>query len=245
MAACGFNSNPCPIGTGVGGSCSGAVHPTVNIQGNGYVYIGHDPALGNLMAGTGNPTGGTYAWSSPDTSISFDNAAAADVHITATSYSGGINDTKITLNYSYNSQSATPASVMVTKRLIYYLAGDSMILYSSFNGPSTYGYIYYRYYNIFTHPDKNQITDGSGAATYENVTNISHNVPFTPTYGQGAVNASNQVQDTIQLTSSKPFPASLSIVDSQDLGVAGFYVRNNTITYAASGVTVQNNGNFP
>lgn len=109
---------------GVSATGTGNSKPTVSIQGSlGYVYIGHDPQveLFNFFLGSGVPSGGTYAWSSPDSSISFDNSSASSVHITATSYSGGFNDTEINLNYTENGEHANEASVNVTKRIFKYI----------------------------------------------------------------------------------------------------------------------------
>ena len=63
----------------------------------------------NYMAGTGTPAGGSYQWSSTASGISFDNNQASSVHITASNYTGGTNDTPITLNYTYDN----PAPPMV------------------------------------------------------------------------------------------------------------------------------------
>jgi hypothetical protein len=162
--------------------------------------------------------------------------------VTATNYSGGINDTPITVNYSYNGQSAPEQTLKVTRRLFYYLAGDSLVLQASYNGPTTYGYLYYAYYNVFTHPDGKQVTDGNGVGTYESVTQESSNYSVTPFFGQGALDPNSQIRDTLKLTNSTQLPKDLSIVDSQDIGVGGFYVRNNTTTWTATGVNVTSNG---
>jgi hypothetical protein len=230
-----------------GGSGSITVEPTITISYNpGYVYIGQDPTVtqANLMGGSGTPSGGTYAWSSTKSGISFDNNQAQLVHVTATTWTGGTNDTPITLNYTDNGVAAAPATVSITQRIFKYLAGDSVILLSQYNGPSTYGYLYQANYNVFANPGGQQVTTGSGISTYENVTLISSNVPFNPTYGQGALNSNSQVVDSLKLTNNTPLPSNLSIVDSQDLGVGGIYVRNNTLTYTASGLTVTSNGPY-
>lgn len=223
------------------------VRPTVVIQGNPtYVYIGQDPTVVqiNALFGLGNPSGGTYTWSTPDTTTSFDTPNAEDVHVTATNWTGGIQDTKIALDYTYNNQSATQASVWVTKRIFKFLAGDSVIEVNTYNGPSQYGYEFQASYNVFANPGGVQLTTGSGVSTYENVTNISSNVPFRPNYGQGALTANSQLLDTLALVSNAPLPSTLSILDSQDLGVGGLYVRNNTLTYSSTAVTVTNNGPY-
>jgi hypothetical protein len=223
------------------------VRPIVTISYNpGYVYIGQDPTVvqANLMGGSGTPSGGTFKWSSTANGVSFDNSAAQLVHITATTWTGGTNDTPITLNYTYNGVAATPATVNITQRIFKYLGGDSVILLSNYNGPTTYGYLYQANYNVYANPGGQQVTNGSGISTYENVTLVTSNVPFSPNYGQGALNASSQVVDSLKLTSSAPLPSNLSIIDSQDLGVGGIYVRTNTLTYTAAGVTVTSNGPY-
>jgi len=221
------------------------VNPTVSIQGSlGYVYIGHDPAAisKNAFFGSGNPGGGAYQWSSPDGSISFDNTQAATAHLTATSYSGGQNDTRINLSYTYNSRGASPASVLVTKRLFSYLSGDSVSLYASYSGPSTYGWIYYAYFQVYTHPDRALVSDGQYLSTYENVSVVSSNVSIQPFTESGSIGDDNKVKDKHQLTSNAPMPPGLSIVESQDIGVGGFYVRTNTITWSNTGANVQSLG---
>lgn len=230
---------------GVGGGGAGTVKPTVSIQGNlGYVYIGHDAQVTqhtNALFSSATPTGGSYQWSSSDSSISFDNSRAANVHITATVYSGGMNDTQITLNYTSGGQSAPPSSVSLTKRLFKFLAGDSVIPLAQ----DQTGYIYQATYRVFTNPNGQQVTDGAGIGTNEIVTHVSSNVPFNPNYRSGALDGNSQVVDTLALVSNGgALPPNLSIVDSQDIAVGGFYNRTNTLTYTSSGVTVTNKGPF-
>jgi hypothetical protein len=223
------------------------VTPTVTIQGSPtYVYIGQDPTVVqiNALFSQGNPSGGSYQWSSPDTSVTFDNPAAEDVHVTATSYSGVINGTQIKVNYTLSGQSANPASVMLTKRIFKFLAGDSVIEISAYNGPNLYGYLFNAQYNVFANPGQQQVTNGSGVSILENVTLQSSNVSFNPNYGHGGLNANSQLLDSLGLTNNTALPANLSIVDSQDLFVGGIYVRNNTVSFTASGVTVKNNGPY-
>jgi len=89
------------------------------------------------------------------------------------------------------------------------------------------------------------VTTGSGISTYENVTQISSNTSAVPIIGQGGLNANSQLIDNpIKLLSTTPLPPGLSIIDSQTLGVGGIYVRTNTLTYSAAGVTVTSNGPY-
>jgi hypothetical protein len=50
------------------------------------------------------------------------------------------------------------------------------------------------------------------------------------------------VIDGLTLIGNAQLPTNLNIVDSQDIGVGGFFVRNNTLTWTATGVTVQSDG---
>lgn len=97
-------------------------------------------------------------------------------------------------------------------------------------------------YYVYANPGGQQVTTGQSVSTYENVTLTSSNYAVTPTYGQGSLNAGSQVVDQLSLLNNVPLPSDLSIVDSQDIGVGGIYVRNNTITYTSSGVSVSSNG---
>ncbi|HJT70879.1 MAG TPA: hypothetical protein VJ731_11815 [Terriglobales bacterium] len=222
------------------------VVPTVNLQGNNYIYIGHDPQVTQHINGfyaSGTPSGGTYSWSTTDSSVSFDNNASATVHVTATKYSGGTNDTPITVNYSYNSKAASPRTINVTKREFYYLAGDSKLLYSNYSGPSMYGYLYYVYYKVFTHPDHNQVTDGEGVGASENLTQtFCSPCNISLSTGSATLTSNNQVQDMLKLTNSTPLPPDLQITDNQDLFVGGLYVRSNGLTFTANDVTISSDG---
>lgn len=244
---CGRNVVYCPGNNQITGASPGTVKPTVAIQGNPtYVYIATDPTViqVNAVFGQGTPGGGTYKWSSPDTYISFDNASAQDAHVEATNYTGGINDTKIALDYTYNGQSAAQASAMITKRIFKYLSGDSVIEVAAYTGPTQYGYEFQASYSVFANPGGVQVTNGSGISTWESLTPVSSNVSLTPNFGQGALNTNSQLLDTLALVSNSPLPPNLSIVDSQELAVGGIYVRTNTLTFTSSGVTVTNDGPY-
>ena len=223
------------------------VIPTVAIQGNPtYVYIGQDPTVVqiNALFSQGTPSGGTYTWSTPDSSTSFDNVHAQDVHVQATSYTGKTQDTQIVVNYSYNNEAATPASVWVTKRIFERLCCDSVIQVASYNGPTNYGYTFQASYNVIANPGSVQVTNASGVSTNEQVTQTYSNAGnITPNIGQGALTANSQLLDyPMSIISNSPLPSGLSIVDSQNLFVGGIYVRNNTLSWSSTGVTVTNNG---
>lgn len=71
---------------------------------------------------------------------------------------------------------------------------------------------------------------------------VSSNVPFNPTYSTGALDSNSLVQDTLSLTNNAPLPSNLQIINTQVIGVGGFYVRTNTLTYTANGVNIQSGG---
>jgi hypothetical protein len=148
------------------------------------------------------------------------------------------------LNYTYNGVAAQPVTASITKRIFKYLAGDSVIPLAIYSGPKTYGYIYQASYYVYANPGGQKVTTGQGVSTYENVSLVSANVPFRPNYAQGSLNANSQVLDTLGLTNSVALPSNLSIVETQAIGVGGIYVRTNTLTYTASGVTVTSNGPY-
>jgi len=90
------------------------------------------------------------------------------------------------------------------------LAGDSVIPLSIYSGPSTYGYIYQASYYVYANPGGQKVTTAQGVSTYENVTQTSANYTYTPTLGQGSLNANSQVVDTpLGLVSNAPLPSNL------------------------------------
>jgi hypothetical protein len=234
------------------------VKPTANIQGSlGYVYIGHDPqvVLFNFFFGVGNPSGGTYSWSSPSSGISFDNSTASQVHVTSTTYSGVTNDTKIALDYAKNGQSATQAFVNVTKRIFKYLSGPSLIQRSALPGDCgsspCYGYMYDAKYNVYAQPGSALVQAGglNGTLVIENVS-IGYfkinGVPSSPVgnlhTGAGSLDSNSEVHDALGITNGSPLPSGLDEQLSQDLSVGGIFVRNNTNHLFTSNATVTSNG---
>jgi hypothetical protein len=51
-----------------------------------------------------------------------------------------------------------------------------------------------------------------------------------------------QLESSKDLCPNLPLPGDLNDSDSQDLFVGGFFVRNNTLNFTATGVAVQSNG---
>lgn len=244
---CGINLPACPVqpSSPPGGISRGTVPPTVTIQGNLFVYVGQDPTVPpiNVLFGQGSPSNGTYAWSSPDTTISFDNNSAQDVHLTATTYNTTASN--VLLNYSQNGVSANQASVNLTKRIFKFLAHDVLTKLATYNGPTAWGYSYGAAYNVFANPGGNQLTTGAGVSTYEQVTLVSNNYPFTPQNQNASLDPASRVLDTLALISHNgAIPAGVSIVQSQNWAVGGIFVRTNTLTMTTTGVTVTSQGPY-
>ena len=137
---------------------------------------------------------------------------------------------------------------MVTKLIFERLCCDSVVQVASYNGQTyngqtTYGYIFQASYNVIANPGSVQVSDASGVSTNEQVTQTGGSTNLVPNIGQGALTSTSQLLDyPISILSNSPLPSNLNIVDSQNLFVGGFYVRNNTLTWTSTGVTVTNNG---
>ncbi len=237
------------------------VKPTVNIQGNlGYLYIGHDAQVTqhfNALFAQGAPGGGQYSWSSPDGGISFDDSNAPTVHITATGYTGHVNDTQITVNYRVNDQPASPASVHVTKRLFKYLVQSGSTSTRSPSGSecedpnSCYGYIGTVQYNVYTQPNSQLVAPGGLNGTYvaESVSFLYFRIdgvdtnPIGRLHTQdGALDDNSMVRDNPGITGTSLLPAGMDYALSQDLAVGGFFVRNNTLHLSTANFEVVSNG---
>ncbi len=215
-----------------------------------HVYVGQDSSIVQINAvfSQGSPNGGTYTWSTPDTTTSFDNAHAQDAHVTATNWTGGTNDTRIAVDYAYNGVAAAQATVMVTKRIFERLCCDSVVQVASYNGQiyngqPTWGYIFQASYYVIANPGNVQVADAGGVSTKEQVTVTSSNVNIVPNTGQGSLTVNSQLVDyPMSILSNASLPSGLNIVESQDWFVGSLYVRNNSLTWTSTGLTVTNNG---
>lgn len=157
----------------------------------------------------------------------------------------------MTVGYSQNSQSATPATVSITARIFKYLVLHTQTRVITYSGQnSTYGYQDQALYDIYTTyvGSPGQILpDGyDGISTFEQVNQTSSNVPISPVTQSGATdgNAGGEVSDTLRLTSNQTLPPNLSIADDQQLTVGGFFIRDNTLNWSDTAVTIGNNGPF-
>jgi hypothetical protein len=101
-----------------------------------------------------------------------------------------------------------------------------------------YGYLNNVSYPIFTDPSQQQLQAGyDDIVVTETISGCSGCV-----IGPGSTNANSQVVDKVGIVSSQPLPSNFKEVATQTMSVGGFLVRNNTLTYTATGVTITNNG---
>ncbi|HZU42053.1 MAG TPA: hypothetical protein VE994_05230, partial [Terriglobales bacterium] len=230
----------------MGPSQGGAnVTPTVRITGaSNFAFVGNDPTVPKvLQQAVGNPTGGTYSWTaSPTNRISFDNPSTDVVHMAGINPSPTVGDTTLTVNYTLNNQSATPATLTATSRIFKFLVLRSTT--PAQLPPGTYGYDLRLTYDVYTNPGGQVLQPGySGISVPETLSVTSTNIPGATTHtGAGTTDANSEFTDRLALISNQPIPSDADEVDSQDIDVGGFFVRNNTVHFTATTVSVTNNG---
>src|SRR5206468_4819370 len=79
----------------------------------------------------------------------------------------------------------------------------------------------------------------------ESISVSSTNMPGATTHtGTGATDPNSEFTDRLALISNQPIPSNASEVDTQEIFVGGIFVRNNTLDYSATTITVTNNGTF-
>jgi len=106
-------------------------------------------------------------------------------------------------------------------------------------------YTSYVYYNVFTNPAGQLLQPGySNISVYETVSQPNSNFPVTEVTGSGGTNSNSQVVDTLSIYGSSPLPSNFSATADQYLGVGGFIVRHNTLSWSQSGPTITNLGPF-
>ena len=238
------------------------VKPTVTFTGgNNFIFEGSDPTVTicNSEQVQGTPTQGTFSWSAATTSsnhpnISFNGSpspysTSSDVvTVTGDAPSSSLLDTTLTVGYSVNNQSAqTPATRTITIRLFKFLQQSGNIQVVPINGqgnPPKWGYISYVYYSIFTNPGGQQLLPGcSNISVYESVSLTNSNFPSTTVEtGTGNTSQNAQVIDTLTIKADNPLPADFSASADQYLGVGGFIVRHNTLSWSQSGPSITNLG---
>jgi hypothetical protein len=224
------------------------VTPSVsfNQQSPNFVLVGTDPAItvNNLQQAIGNPSGGTYAWTGSAGGLSFspNDGTSADVTtVTATTGSTSLNDTTLTVNYTQNETAAPPATKSITMRKFAFLTGPSLV--SVPIGSGNFGYAFNATYTISTDPGQQVLAAGfSGLPIPETVQLSSGGIGGTNHTSPGTTNSNSQIVDFLALISNAPIPAGASEVDAQQIFVSTYLVRNNSLHYTATTVTVTNNG---
>jgi hypothetical protein len=236
------------------------VTPTIAFLGtNNYIFDGSDPTVTpfNVLYVQGTPSGGTYSWSatsksSYNPSILLNNSGspystqASQVTVTADGPSSSLLDTTLTVNYSMNNLSApVPATRAVTIRIFRFLQQSGNIQNIFLSGPTIYGITSYVTYNVYTNPSDQLLQAGyGGISVYESVSLTNDNFPVNLITASESTNANSQIVDDLSLTASSPLPSNFSATANQYLSVGGFLVRQNTLTYSASGPTITNLGPF-
>jgi hypothetical protein len=251
----GYARGRLPYGDGSGGhlSCPTAlrtssqtvpVNPTVDIVSTrGYLFIGNDATVSeqNYMFAQGTPSGGTYSWSSSAGGISFASPNSYSTKVTVTSYTGGIHDTPIIVNYAQGGRSAAPDTTYITRRLFKFLGSPLKVASPIPSG--SYGYAFNVYYNVYTQPSSQLLEPGfSGISTVETITQGSHNVEVIPVIQNGATDANSRVSDYLAFFDDEPLPANALSTVSQDIAVGGFFVRKNTLNFRSTDVEIVSNG---
>lgn len=213
----------------------------------------------NVQYVQGTPTGGTYTWSASTTSsynpsISLNGSGspysttASQVTVTANAPSSSSGDSTLTVNYVVNSTSApTPATRAFTIRIFRFLqqAGNIQVIPINNSNPPQYGYTSYVYYNVLTNPGGQLLQSGyTNISVYETVSQPTSNFPVTEVTGTGGTNSSSQVVDTLSFYGDSPLPSNLSATADQYLGVGGFIVRHNTLSWSQTAPSITNLGPF-
>lgn len=235
------------------------VDPTVSFLGiNNYIFEGSDPTVTpfNVQAVQGNPSGGNYVWEASTTSSYRPNiylngstspysTTAAQVTVTGDAPSSSLGDSTLTVSYYVNTQSANPATRAFTIRIFRFLQQVGNIQNIFLNGPNVYGITSYVTYAVYTNPSDQLLQSGyGGISVYETVSLSNSNFPVNVNTASTSLNASSQIVDDLSITGSSALPSNFSASVDQYLGVGGFIVRHNTVTYSASGPTITNLGPF-
>lgn len=224
------------------------VKPTVTISsGNDFAFVGTHPSIPTILRqAVGSPSGGNFAWSASNSSVSLTNANSDVVGAKGVNASSSLLDTNLIVNYSVNGVSATPATRAITVRLFRFLEQIGQIQTVQINGPPDYGYRSTVFYRLRTNPGQQVVEPGFSSITVlenVNVTSVTVNgvpaqVNFQIISGTGGTDANTQVVDDLRLISDSPLPPGLDITSEQDLFVGGFFVRTNTLHHLSSQATV-------
>jgi hypothetical protein len=145
------------------------------------------------------------------------------------------------VSYAYNGTRATatqPVTVTKYSSLTQAQGIDPIACNPTIRSGYNYGYTSTVAYNVICSPGMYQVQT-SGILDSESVTS-------TPPAGvqgflrsaSGSLSADGHIVDNLSLFSTQPLASNFSLVSSQTISVDGIQVRQNTITYSATTVTV-------
>jgi hypothetical protein len=224
----------------------GGSNPSVSIIGGlPFAFVGSDPTIPRLIQqAQGTPAGGTYAWTaSPTNRVSFDNPTSQEPRLSGINPSTSVGDTTITVRYTFSGRSATTTRAITS--CIFKFIQQRVATQVDFDGPVVFGYQKTPFYNVYTSPTQQLLEPGFPDIRVTEVLEIlESNFPAPLIQGSGATDGNSEFSDLLKLTDSAPLPANVQIVLRQDLFVGGFFVRNNTLTFGPTTVTITNNGPF-
>ena len=216
---------------------SGPVNVTLKLQTNPYnsLFVGTDPNLAsaNSIFATVSPTGGTFTTSSsnsPDTFTPVQSGGPGWV-VNTTTQSTNSGDRKITVTYTVSGQGSATQSLNETAR---------QFAYATNNTPSNtctgYGYTYLYVYTPYTHPDGAAVQPGLGLDGVVVTESFNPQLPSGYDTGSGSLDANSEFTDKLGVCSPSPLTP-FSITVTQTLSIEGYQVRQNSLTFADTGLT--------
>jgi Bacterial Ig-like domain (group 2) len=248
-----WGSNPdsyCPQSQGEQADSPGTVQPTVTISGSTYLAMLHTGSTGGgntaTLTATGNPSGGTYAWTavSGQSSISISNPNSATTNIQAVA----VGTYTLKVSYTVNNQTGTATAVgrvqqpgslgVVSNETIPFncaSVGDNYITQERD--------IQYQVLDTSSPPVPVQAT-GMELDESLHVTTNTCGATLTPTTGaHSGNNGLFPLPDHLRGCSSKCLPAdangnpkgSCQLVAGQIWSVNGYQVKSDTLTFTCPG----------
>jgi hypothetical protein len=223
-----------------GGAGPGNV--TFMVQGNQYssIFVGADPnlaAANTIFATDASPDGGTFTESSSasgDTFTSVQTGGPGWVVHTSTP-SSGVTDRTLTFTYTVNNVKASQ-SLSVTARQFAYATNGSPGNTCSAGYGTTRSYTY----TVYTHPDKTAVQPGIGVTGTAVTESFNPPAPDGTVTGNGSLDANSEYTDRISYCSNSPLTISTTI--TQSISIEGYQVRQNSLKYSTTGVTLTSLG---
>jgi hypothetical protein len=209
----------CPMGTAYPEGPVNVI-PTVTISGPSLVPISGSETTNTIqLTASGNPTGGTYAWTTSNSSVTIGSPSNSQTNVSSTA--GGV--TSVTVTYTVGSQSATADQTFYVQIPNYFVTtGISHISTpsdcTSITGP---GYVGAGYFvdlaNYVADPNGAQISAG-GISLSETANGITYSNYATPT----TTNSNGTFDDT-------PFGACFASASP----TTNYCQNGSTVTHAA------------